>query len=214
MRSRSSSEISPSFSSCSSSWRMWRRTLRTATRPSSARRLHDLHELLAPVGGELGEREPDDRAVVGRGDADVARLDRLLDRLDRALVVRRRSRAPAARAPRSSRAAAAALRSRSSRPAASRRSPAWRGRCGSPANSSCMCSDGLVHLLLGLVDLGVHQRSSLGCSRACRWCRRSARGVMLPGCVTSNTMIGSELSMQNVIAVESITCRPRWSTSM
>ena len=31
---------------------------------------------------------------------------------------------------------------------------------------------------------------------------------MLPGSITSNTMIGSSLSMQNVIAVESITCEP------
>ena len=42
---------------------------------------------------------------------------------------------------------------------------------------------------------------------------------MLPGAVTSNTMIGSSLSMQNVIAVESITLRPllrisKWLTSM
>ncbi len=31
---------------------------------------------------------------------------------------------------------------------------------------------------------------------------------MFPGAVTSNTMIGNSLSMQNVIAVESITFRP------
>ena len=36
---------------------------------------------------------------------------------------------------------------------------------------------------------------------------------MLPGAVTSNTMIGSSLSMQNVIAVESITFRPWLSIS-
>ena len=36
---------------------------------------------------------------------------------------------------------------------------------------------------------------------------------MLPGAVTSKTMIGSSLSMQNVIAVESITLRPRLITS-
>jgi len=36
----------------------------------------------------------------------------------------------------------------------------------------------------------------------------SAR-LMLPGSITSKTMIGSRLSMQNVIAVESITLSPR-----
>ena len=42
---------------------------------------------------------------------------------------------------------------------------------------------------------------------------------MLPGAVTSNTTIGSSLSMQNVMAVESITFRPllrisKWLTSV
>ena len=41
-----------------------------------------------------------------------------------------------------------------------------------------------------------------------------APGGCCPAAVTSNTMIGSSLSMQNVIAVESITFRPRLSTSM
>jgi hypothetical protein len=41
----------------------------------------------------------------------------------------------------------------------------------------------------------------------------SAR-LMLPFDNTSNTMIGSWLSMQNVMAVESMTCRPSLSTSM
>ena len=36
---------------------------------------------------------------------------------------------------------------------------------------------------------------------------------MLPGSITSKTMIGSSLSMQNVIAVESITSSRRFSTS-
>src|SRR5207253_5120806 len=36
---------------------------------------------------------------------------------------------------------------------------------------------------------------------------------MLPGCITSKTTIGSWLSMQKVMAVESITFRPRFRTS-
>src|SRR3954466_4393245 len=50
--------------------------------------LHYLHELLAALFGGYREGEPDDLAVVARVDTQIALLDRLLDRLDRALVVR------------------------------------------------------------------------------------------------------------------------------
>src|SRR4051812_1232776 len=51
--------------------------------------VHDLHELLATLLGELGDREPDDLAVVRRREPHVGLEDRLLDRLDRVLVVGR-----------------------------------------------------------------------------------------------------------------------------
>src|SRR3954453_3387802 len=48
---------------------------------------HELDELLAPLLGELGDLQADDRAVVVRRQAEVGLHDRPLDRLDRALVV-------------------------------------------------------------------------------------------------------------------------------
>src|SRR5262249_41569186 len=50
---------------------------------------HDLHEIAAPFLGQRREHEPYDLSVVGGVDAEVAGLDRLLDRLHRTLVVRR-----------------------------------------------------------------------------------------------------------------------------
>src|SRR5215207_4171158 len=47
-----------------------------------------LHELLAPLLGELGDLQADDVAVVVRRQADVGLEDRPLDRLDGVLVVR------------------------------------------------------------------------------------------------------------------------------
>ena len=221
-RSRSSSPISPSFWSASSSWRAWRRTLRTATRPSSARCLHHLHELLAALLGELREHQADDRAVVRRVHAEVALLDGLLDGLQRALVVGRDDEDA-----RLGHAEAGELlqrrpRSRSSRPSElldQRR----RGAAGAHRGElRLQVGDGLVHLVGTVVH---HHRAHLRRRRRSR--RRSvvpgqrrtlltsvpmrspcSARRMLPGAVTSNTMIGSSLSMQNVMAVESITFRP------
>ena len=64
--------------------------------------------------------------------------------------------------------------------------------------------DDLVHLVVRLVDPGVGHLVSLGCTSVPIGSPVSAL-VIFPGCITSNTMIGSELSMQNVIAVESMT---------
>jgi hypothetical protein len=49
---------------------------------------HDLDELLAPLLGELRDRQADDLAVVRRRQAELGLLDRPLDPLDRAGVVR------------------------------------------------------------------------------------------------------------------------------
>jgi hypothetical protein len=49
---------------------------------------HHLHELLAALLGEGREREPDSDPVVGRGDAQVRRLDRFLYRTQGRTVVR------------------------------------------------------------------------------------------------------------------------------
>src|SRR5438034_599014 len=47
----------------------------------------DLHQLAAALLGELREHDPDDRAVVGRIDAEVAVADRPLDRRELRRVV-------------------------------------------------------------------------------------------------------------------------------
>src|SRR5580700_3114611 len=46
------------------------------------------HEILAPLLGELRDRDPDHLAVVARVEAEVALLDRLLDRAEGGAVVR------------------------------------------------------------------------------------------------------------------------------
>src|ERR671924_683453 len=48
----------------------------------------DLDELLAPLLGELRDRQPDDLAVVGRVEPEVGLLDRALDRRERAGIER------------------------------------------------------------------------------------------------------------------------------
>src|SRR5689334_17689985 len=45
-----------------------------------------LHQVLPPLLGERRDREPDEGAVVARSEPEVAADDRLLDRLDQALV--------------------------------------------------------------------------------------------------------------------------------
>ena len=56
--------------------------------------VHDLHELLAALLGQLRDREPDQVPVVGGREAEVGLQDRLLDRLDRGLVIGRDRQQP------------------------------------------------------------------------------------------------------------------------
>ena len=86
-RCSSSIPASPASRSSRRSCMKSRRMLRTATRPSSARSADHLDQLLAALLGELGDLQPDDRAVVVRRQAEVGLEDRPLDRLDRRLVV-------------------------------------------------------------------------------------------------------------------------------
>ncbi len=88
-RSRSSLLSSPSFSRLSSSWRGVATSVAHPHPALLGPVPHHLHEVLAAVLGELRERQPDHLAVVRGIDPEVALLDRLLDRLDRALVVGR-----------------------------------------------------------------------------------------------------------------------------
>src|SRR5262249_50590594 len=98
-----------------------------------------------------------------------------------------------------------------------------RGRApgADPSELLLQVRDGLPHLLAALVErelphlvAGVTHRASafsvltsvpIGSPTSARW--------MFPGALTSKTMIGSSLSMQKGIAVESITWRRRFSTS-
>src|SRR5262245_1201730 len=85
--------------------------------------------------------------------------------------------------------------------------------------------DGLPHLVGAILHHEVAHRLAVVAHDAVPELTRvpmlspSNARAMLPGVVMSNTMIGSSLSMQNVIAVESITFSPRlriskWLTSV
>src|SRR5262245_48401772 len=173
--------------------------------------LHHLHQTLAAVGGELGKGEPDHRAVVRWIDAEIALLDGLLDRLHRALVVRRDHED-------------LRLGHREARELLQRHVGAvvvdlqlldQRGRRPPGADARELLlevHDRLVHPVVGFVDLRMVHESSLELTIVPIGSPTRAR-AMLSGSDTSKTMIGSWLSMQNVIAVESITCNPRESTS-
>src|SRR5882724_1902882 len=50
--------------------------------------VHDLHQLPPPLFVERGERDADEVAVVGGGESQIGREDRLLDRFEEALVPR------------------------------------------------------------------------------------------------------------------------------
>ena len=81
--------VSPFLSSSLRWCRASRRTLRTATLPSSARCRDLLDQLLAALLGQRRDRQPHDLAVVAGRQPEVGLLDRALDVLHRGLVVRR-----------------------------------------------------------------------------------------------------------------------------
>ena len=91
-----------------------------------------LDVLLAPLLGQLRQRDPDDVAVVGRVDAEIGVADRLLDRGHRGLVVRGDQDHPGVRHLEGGELLQRGRRSRSSRRSAWRTSPGGPDPCGSP----------------------------------------------------------------------------------
>src|SRR5579875_2136344 len=171
-----------------------------------------LHELLAPLLGQRREREPDDGPVVGRVDAEVRPLDRLLDRGKRALVVggnhekHRVGDREAGDLPQGSRGSVVVDREVLDE----RRGGPPRAHGGELPPDVL---DGLRHLLPGLLydhggEVVVHQRTSVPIRSPPSARRR------FPGTIRSNTRIGRWLSLQNVIAVRSMTRRSLAITSM
>src|SRR5262249_13615091 len=152
-------------------------------------------------------RHPDQVSVIARVHAEITGLDRLLDRLHGPLVVGGDREHPGLghgdpreRAELDLAAVGVDLQLLDEH---------WRGPAGSDAGDLLLqVHDRLVHLVAGLVDLRVCHYPSPVLTSVPIGSPVSAL-VMLPERVTSKTMIGSALSMQNVIAVESITCRPR-----
>ena len=211
-RSTSSTETAPSCSWVSSSWRACRRTLRTATRPSSARSTDHLHELAPAFLVQLRERQPDDLAVVRRVQAEVRGLDCFLDRLDRALVV--------------------GVDDERARLGHGDPGDALQGGLGAVVvdfqlldedRRGAARADG-AELPLGVLDRTDHLLAGIGDrlldDRVSRHlisvpiCSPARAPRMFPGVIRSNTRTGSPLSLQNVIAVRSITRRSREMISM
>ena len=148
---------------------------------------------------------------------EIALLDRLLDRLDRALVVgrdgedARLGHAEAGDLLQRDLAAVGVDLQLLDQPRR-RATGAHRGEL------RLQVADRLAHLVVALVEdeclhlvaVGTHARPFMCRPRAHERADALAESArwMLPGAVTSNTTIGSSLSMQKVIAVESITFRP------
>src|SRR5262249_51901575 len=173
--------------------------------------LHHLHQRLAAVGPQLRAGQPDHRAVVRRVDAEVGLLDRLLDRLHRALVVG----GDHEDAGLGHGETCELLQRHVGAVVVDLQLLDERRSCSAGANARellLQVHDRLVHPIVGFVDLRMAHASSLELTIVPIGSPTSAR-AMLSGSDTSKTMIGSWLSMQNVIAVESITCSPRDSTS-
>src|SRR5258708_3442906 len=180
--------------------------------PSVLRQLlHNLDELLAAFGGDLGKRQTDHHTVVARIHAEITRLDRLLDRFQRTLVVRRNDQ----NASLGNGEAGQLLQRHLGAVVVDPELLHERGR-GPPGPDAAELilevDNDLVHLVVCLRDPSVGHLASLGCTSVPIGSPVSAL-VMLPACITSKTMIGKELSMQNVIAVESMTWSPRARTS-
>ena len=153
--------------------------------------LHHLHQLLAAVLGELpGTSSRMTTPSFDGVDAEVALLDRLLDRLDRALVVGRDHEDPGLGDAEARRAAGAGpsgavVVDLELLDQAGRGPPGADARRTPPAGgSTALCilslaSSSESHLVAGVAMLAYRLASS---SRACRSARRRAPGWMLPGC--------------------------------
>ena len=171
-----------------------------------------LDEVLAPLLGQRREAQPDDVAVVGGRDAEVRRLDRLLDAGQGRLVVGRdheQARLGDAQAGDGPELGLGPVDVHPEVLDEARRGPAR----PDAAEVGLGVAHRLLHPLAGVAEhhpgeLVVHHRISVPISSPA-----SAR-CRFPGPMRSKTSTGRRLSLQKVIAVRSMTRRSWLTTSM
>src|SRR5258706_1950833 len=168
--------------------------------------LHDLHVFLAPFLGEGREREAYDLAIVGRIHAEIAVSDGFLDRAHSVAIMRFHDEQTSL-----GHAEARQLLQRHFGAVVVDEEFLDEGGSGAPGTYRRELAAGVLdrlgHLVDGLEERLVDHRTSVPIGRPSKTQRT------LPGREMSKTTIGRSLSMQNVIAVESITLRPLLSTS-
>ena len=192
--------------------------------------LDDLDVLPPALLGERREREPDDGAVVARVDPEVGVPDGLLDRRQRAAVVRAHQQLPGLRDLDAGELLQGHLACRSTRWSASRSAPARRARSGRfgtgtararPPCPSCRWLRATSLRSPRQRNRGEPLPPDMVPAPAARRYRTivptfspSRMARRLPGVDMSNTTIGILLSRQKAMAVASITRRSRFMTSM
>ncbi len=170
---------------------------------------HELDELLAPLLGQLRDRQPDQLAVVRRRQAEIRLEDRLLDLLDRRRVERLDRQHPRLR-----RVDRREVLERRRRAVVVDRDPVEqrRRRAAGAHRVEVLVRrlDRLVHALGRVANEILDHRSVLlrGCGDDRADGSPRATRPMLPG-ASSKTWIGRWLSMQSESAVVSITFNPR-----
>ena len=173
--------------------------------------LRDFDELLAALLGELRDEHTDDDSVRRRVHTEIRITDRLLDRRERTLVIRRDDHHAGFR-----RLERRQLRERCVRSVVVDRDLLEHRRgCTAGANGREIVLryfDSLVHLLFGLEEDVIDHVLLPVVMRVPIFSPRTAR-AMLPSTSRLNTWIGSELSWQRLMAVASATFNPRVSTS-
>src|SRR5882672_3714708 len=166
--------------------------------------VHDLHQLSAPLLVERRERDADEVAVVGGGESQIGREDRLFDRLEEALVPRldgQKLRLGRRHAGDLVERHLAAVRVHAHQVQQRRRRLAR----ADGGELTLHRVDGLVHRVLRLLDVVREERGAGG-----HWTivptRSPARTLAVaPGWLMLNTTMGSLFSLQRPKAFASIT---------
>src|SRR5918996_5484911 len=173
---------------------------------------HDLDQLLAPLLRQLRDRQADQLAVVGRCQAELRLLDRPLNRLDRAGIVRLdREHAWLGHVDRRELLERSLLAVVIDLDSVEERGRGPAGPDGVELVRSRV--DRLVHAALRVVEQLVDHGVLRGVEMMVPIRSPRATRSMLRSSSSPKTWIGRPLSMQSVSAVVSITLRPRSSAS-
>src|SRR3972149_5427890 len=173
--------------------------------------LNVLHQFLAPLFGKLRQRHADDFSIVGRRQPQIGLENRLLDVPQSAAVVRLNDQQPRLRRGQSR------YLIQGSRGAVIFNHDMLKQRRGSTAGAQlgeilAQRDDGEIHFFLQLSENRLIHRFPpltkvpIGSPETTR--------LMLPFSIILKTMIGTWLSMQSEMAVESMTLSSRFNTSM